>query len=136
MAAIHILLPQVEHVLRRMLAALGIPTNRRNRYGGFQEKTLNDILRERAMQDVLGESIALYLQVLLCDPIGWNVRNRVAHGLMRPEDVGRTVADRLFHVLAVLGQFRAEPAEEQTEIDGNQTNVPRDGSQDEEEKGA
>jgi Domain of unknown function (DUF4209) len=41
--------------------------------------------------------------VAFADPPGINLRNRVAHGLLEQEQMGRTLADRLIHVLVALG---------------------------------
>lgn len=106
--AIHVLVPQVEHVLRRLLAMLGGATNkhRRSDLRVMVEKSLNDILEaEPAIQKCLGDDITMYLRVFLCDPLGFNLRNNLAHGLMQPEAFRSIYADRLLHILLVLGMF-------------------------------
>ncbi len=107
--AIHVLLPQIEHALRRLLGLLGKPTNkhRRSDLTVMVEKTLNDILEnEQSIQDCLGEGVIMYLRVVLCDPRGLNVRNSVAHGLMKPEQFNRFVSDRLLHIILLLAEIR------------------------------
>jgi len=107
---IHVLLPQIEHALRRLLGMLGKPTNkhRRSDLSVMVEKTLNDILEsEQAIQDCLGEDVVTYLRVFLCDPRGLNVRNNVAHGLMKPAQFDRFVSDRLLHIILILAHIRA-----------------------------
>jgi len=104
--AIHVLVPQIEHMLRRYLGMIGGTVNRRDRHGNYQEKTLNDILWEPALRQGMGDDLTLYLRMLLADQLGWNVRNRLAHGLMGMDELTKPVADRVFHVLLLLGLFR------------------------------
>jgi hypothetical protein len=106
---IHILVPQIEHALRRLLAMLGKPTNkhRRSDLGVMIEKSLNDILEaETVIPQCIGDDATFYLRVLLCDPRGFNVRNDLAHGLMAPANFNRFLSDRLMHVIFVLNQLR------------------------------
>jgi hypothetical protein len=108
--AIHVLVPQIEHALRRLLGMLGQPTNkhRRSDLNVMVEKTLNDILEnEQALLECLGEDVVIYLRTLLCDPRGFNLRNILTHGLMVPGQFNRFVSDRLIHVLLTLGLLRA-----------------------------
>jgi len=110
---IHVLVPQIEHCLRRLLAMLGKPTNkhRRSDLGVMIEKSLNDILEaEPVIQQCLGDDATFYLRTLLCDPRGFNVRNDLAHGLMSPGNFNRFLSDRLIHVLFLLAQLRGKPA--------------------------
>ena len=108
-AAIHVLVPHIEHALRRLLGMLGKATNkhRRSDLTVMVEKTLNDILEsEQAIRDYLGEDIVMYLRVVLCDPRRLNVRNNVAHGLMEPGQFHRFVSDRLLHIVLLLAHIR------------------------------
>lgn len=111
--AIHVLLPQIEHCLRRLLGMLGRPTNkhRRSDLGIMVEKSLNDILDyEMTLRQCLGGDATTYLQILLCDSRGFNLRNNVAHGLMDSEGFHRLFGDRLIHVLLFFSLLRAKPA--------------------------
>jgi len=58
------------------------------------------------VQECLGEDLTCYLQVLLVDPLGHNIRNHVCHGHLKPEDFTRQLADRVFHVLLTLSLIR------------------------------
>jgi len=100
--AIHVLVPQIENSLRRLLPVLEIPTNkhRRSDTGVMVEKSLNNILEsEAAVTQFFGEDFVLYLRMFLCDPRGQNVRNKLAHGLMQPEQFHRGISDRLLHIM-------------------------------------
>ena len=114
--AIHVLVPQMAHILRRLLGMLGIPTSKhiRSSTGVMQEKSLDDVLADPAINTALGEDIWRYLSTFLADRRGYNLRNRLAHGLMAPSDFHRGIADRVVHVLIVLGMIR----EQEVSVDG------------------
>lgn len=105
-SSIHILVPQIEHVLRCLLRLTGGPLYRPARNGGLSLRMLSDILRDGGVVKSLGEPRIRYLKTLLDDPRGWNIRNDVCHGLADPSTFGTVMADRLFHVLLVLARVR------------------------------
>lgn len=110
--AIHVLVPQIEHCLRRLLAMLGKPTNkhRRSDPSVMIEKSLNDILESEVdIKNSIGDDATFYLCVLLCDSRGFNLRNDLAHGLMTPERFDRFLSDRIMHILLLLGLLREIP---------------------------
>ncbi|MBA3339373.1 MAG: DUF4209 domain-containing protein [Geodermatophilaceae bacterium] len=101
--AIHILVPQIEHLVRRAAEAAGVSLYRPAAHGGgVTLKLLDTILREDALEQAFGADLLLYLRVLLTDQRGWNVRNTVCHGMMTPSSMGPMVADRLLHLLLIL----------------------------------
>lgn len=113
--AIHVLVPQIEHALRRLLPCLGKPTNkhRRSDTGVMVEKSLNDILEsDPDVTSFLGDDFVFYLRMFLCDPRGQNVRNKSAHGLMEPEHFHRGLSDRLLHIMWSLAFVRENSGEE------------------------
>lgn len=105
-AAIHILVPQLEQALRQLAALLGAPIYTQRRGGGLHARMLDDLLRDPGVVTALGEDAATYLRVLLTDARGWNVRNSVCHGLASTTMLTMPVADRIVHALLVLGLVR------------------------------
>jgi hypothetical protein len=107
--AIHVLVPQVEQMLRNFLGGLGIPTRKaaRNRPGITDAKNMNDILSDSRMQEKLTENLWRYLAVVYIDRRGMNLRNDLAHGLIPPGAFKRHTADRVFHTLLALSLMRA-----------------------------
>jgi hypothetical protein len=105
-SAIHILIPQIENALRYLLQTSGGTIYKPNRVGGLSLKILDEILRDNTVVNVLSDNVVKYLQVLLVDQRGWNIRNNVCHGLMQPEQLSNVVMDRLFHVLLLLALVR------------------------------
>jgi hypothetical protein len=45
------------------------------------------------------------LEVAL-DRLGWNIRNRVAHGFITPKDCSQEACDRLLQLILALGLLR------------------------------
>jgi hypothetical protein len=116
--AIHILVPQIEEMLRTLLVLMGIPPQKsvRGHPGITDVKNMNDALGDTRVQAVLTENVWRYLTVLYVDKRGFNVRNDLAHGLMPAEAFNQSIADLVFHSLLVLSLMRARaaapPAEE------------------------
>ena len=72
----------------------------------MQEKNVHDMLSDlEATQPSLGEYLP-YLKVLLADPRGLNLRNRLCHGLMAPEHFTPQTSALALHALLFLAQLR------------------------------
>jgi hypothetical protein len=113
-ATVHVLVPVVEAALRALLQGLGRPVWRAPRKGSDQERhvvLIDELLRDPALQDYMGENASMYLRMLLSDRRGWNIRNNVSHGLLHGESFGRVLSDRLIHVLFGLGMVRGKEKE-------------------------
>ena len=106
LVAIHLLIPQIENAVRRLIELAGGATLKKGRSGGMLLRNLDELLRDERTISLLTGDGAGHLQVLLTDPRGWNVRNNVCHGLTRTEDLGPVIADRLLHALLLLGTVR------------------------------
>ena len=108
--AIHLMVPQIEAAFRNMVEIAGGAILKSARGGGFHLKTLDELLRAGEVEDALGEDASFYFRVLLTDQRGWNIRNRVCHGIFPPEQISKGVADRLLHVLLILALLRLNEA--------------------------
>jgi len=106
LAAIHVLIPQLEQVIRELAAAVRAPTYAPRRGGGLHLRALDELLRDEKVAAVLGPNISSYLRILLTDARGWNLRNNVCHGLASPGMLSAPAADRILHAILVLGLFR------------------------------
>jgi hypothetical protein len=101
--AIHILVPQIEHMLRSLAGQIGIPkTTAGGTRGTMQARGLGDILNDKVLKNSMDENIRLYLVAFLVDQRGLNLRNRVAHGLMEIDQLDRSLSNRLLHVFLML----------------------------------
>jgi hypothetical protein len=80
--AIHILVHQIEHSIRELLARAGVIVTSLDQYGIQSERNLNGLLYEAKLKELLGVDMVFSLQSLLVEKFGPDVRNRVAHGLV------------------------------------------------------
>ncbi|MDR5792100.1 DUF4209 domain-containing protein [Caballeronia sp. LZ008] len=85
-AALHLLVPQVEHVVRYQLKAAGAKTTNVARNGVENENGLSTLLELPELEQVFGNDLAFEMRALFCDPLGWNIRNELAHGLLNEDD--------------------------------------------------
>ena len=100
--ALHILIPQIEALIRNLAEKIGISVLKPSRSGGFDYKLLDELLRNENIIKSLGEDMSFYFRILLTDPRGWNLRNDVCHGISPIETFNPVVADRVFHALLCL----------------------------------
>ena len=78
---------------------------------GFNLRILDGLLRDPLIVQVFGEDAVFYFRTLLVDPRGWNLRNRVCHGLCNANEFGPSMSDRVMHVLLCLAQVREQASE-------------------------
>lgn len=81
-AAMHLLIPQVEHSIRHILTQTGQITSGIDSSGIQDERSLNTTLYLPELKELMDENIVFDLQGLLVERFGSNLRNRMAHGLM------------------------------------------------------
>lgn len=106
--AIHILVPQAEAILRNLLAGMEIPITKtvKSNPGVTELKNMGDVLREERIRSVLGEDKWRYFSALYTDREGINLRNRVTHGLLGPEEFSEAVADLVLHSYLAFSSLR------------------------------
>lgn len=102
----HIGAPRAERVVRETLRQLNEPTTSRDRHGGgLVEKSFGDLVRGAEESGRLSPQLARYLRCTLTEEWGLNLRNRVAHGLLRANECTPLTTLRLLHVLLLLRQW-------------------------------
>lgn len=79
---VHLLSPQVEHMIRVALKKQGVQTSNIDKFGIETENGLNTLLGLPSAQEILGEDTLFELKALFTTPVGPNLRNEVAHGLL------------------------------------------------------
>ena len=104
--ALHLLIPQIEDAVRNIVDLAGGNVQKPSRHGGYNLKTFDDILWDDIVLKALKEDLTSYLKILFTDPRGWNLRNKVCHGLCDPGHFNQRTADRVFHALLCLGLVR------------------------------
>ena len=80
--ALHILVPQIEHMVRLHLKARGVSTTNRNSNGIENENGLSTLMDFPETKKIFGENLSFEIKALFCDPVGANLRNELAHGLI------------------------------------------------------
>ena len=79
--SIHLLAPQIEHMVRYHLKSAGASTTRLDQEGLETENGLNALMELSETSTIFGEDLSYELRALFCDQVGPNLRNKIAHGL-------------------------------------------------------
>ena len=106
--AVHVLVPQIESGLRSMIGQLGKPVTKAHSTVADVSVALamGDILNSAELKKALGPDLTLYFNALYADPRGINLRNRVAHGLIKPANIDHHLVRWLIHTLLVFGNWK------------------------------
>ncbi len=97
-SSIHLLVFQIEGIVRDLAHVVGLETIGQNE-DTTSARLLHDLLRDERMESVLGDNLSEALKAVLVDRAGMNVRNLVAHGLARADDLSEELADLLIALL-------------------------------------
>ena len=84
--AIHLLAPQIEHMVRVQLKAAGVSTSRLDQDGIETENGLSTLIDLPQTKAIFGEDLTYEIKALFCDPMGPNLRNNIAHGLLSDQE--------------------------------------------------
>jgi len=80
--ALHLLVPQIEHVVRYHLKQHDVKTTNLDLNGIENENGLSALMENIEVNDIFGKDMAFEIKALFCDPFGPNLRNELAHGLI------------------------------------------------------
>lgn len=80
--ALHLLIPQIEHLVRIHLKEAGAKTTNLDKDGIENENGLSTLMELPETERVFGKDLAFELNSLFCDAFGPNLRNELAHGLL------------------------------------------------------
>ena len=100
-AALFILIPQLEVIVKKLAEKIGISVLK-NVPEGIQEKTLGDFLLDGEFGNNIGKDLNVYLLWFLADKAGLNLRNIVAHGLIRYKDIQPHIIVGLIEIIFTL----------------------------------
>ena len=81
-ACVHLLAPQIEHMVRTHLKAAGVNTTNLDQNGVETENGLSSLINQPEVSKIFGDELAFEIRALFCDEFGPNLRNNVAHGLL------------------------------------------------------
>jgi hypothetical protein len=90
--ALHLLVPQIEHMVRWHLKAANIKTTNLDKDGVENENGLSALMELPEVTQIFGEDLSFELKALFCDAFGPNLRNELAHGLLDDEACHSTYA--------------------------------------------
>jgi Domain of unknown function (DUF4209) len=80
--SMHLLIPQIEHLVRVHLKQAGAKTTNLDSDGVENENGMSTLMALPEADQVFGEDLAFELRSLFCDALGPNLRNELAHGLL------------------------------------------------------
>ncbi len=86
--AIHLLVPQVEHMVRWQLKLHNVKTTTLDSEGVETEVGLSALLEKEKVAEIFGEDLTFDLRAIFADPFGPNLRNTVVHGLLESGEMG------------------------------------------------
>lgn len=101
-----IAVPRIENVLRRIFEIFNLPTTSAIIGKGFKELTLDTLLEEEKLKEVLGEEFIYFLKYFLVEKEGTNLRHDIAHGLVKFESLGEIYSDLVLYILLVFATFK------------------------------
>ena len=81
-SSIHMLSPQIEHMVRFRLQYAGVITTHTDQQNIVTEIGLSSLIEIPEAKSIFGENMAYELKALFCNQLGPNLRNNVAHGLL------------------------------------------------------
>ena len=122
--ALHLLIPQIEHLVRVHLKQAGAETTNIDKDGIQNENGMSTLLELPKAVQVFGKDLAFELNSLFCDAFGPNLRNELAHGLIDEDGCNSTYAIYAWW-LALRLTFNtwwnsANPAASQQEVNNEQ----------------
>jgi hypothetical protein len=104
-----VFIPYIENIFRHFVAENGGAILRSNKLGGYDYRSLNNLIEDPSIDRTFGTEISFYFKALLTHPFGWNIRNNFAHGIGLSAFFQQNIADRLFHVILFFSVVRKAP---------------------------
>lgn len=83
--ALHLLVPQIEHLVRHHLKQAGVKTTSLDLNGIENEIGLTGLMDLPEAERIFGPNLSFEIRALFCDAFGPNLRNELAHGLLDDE---------------------------------------------------
>ncbi|MFY2763537.1 DUF4209 domain-containing protein [Arenimonas sp. MALMAid1274] len=89
-SAIHLLVPQIENMVRMALKQAGVKTTTLDSNGIENESGMSTLMDSPEAAKVFGDDLEFEFRALFCDANGPNLRNTIAHGLL-DDDLDRSI---------------------------------------------
>lgn len=84
--AIHLLCPQVEHIVRSLLKEAGAITTNLSIEGIENENGLSTLMDLPEAEQIFGKDLTFEIKSIFTEALGYNLRNNVAHGLLNDDE--------------------------------------------------
>lgn len=111
-SALHILIPQFENLFIRLSEKAGIDVIRLNQEFDIstQSKTLNTyLLKKKEFLSQWGEDLCKFIDFVLFDPLGYNLRNKISHGEIDIKDCNEYNSSLIIYLLIfIFGSMRKQ----------------------------
>lgn len=88
--------PLIEKRLRLILRFLGEADITENDIGGFDYRPIKSFISSDVVSEFFGKDIQFVFKIIFDDRRGFNLRNKIAHGIVEADEI------QLFHTLLVL----------------------------------
>ncbi|MEO5355871.1 MAG: DUF4209 domain-containing protein [Nitrospirae bacterium YQR-1] len=109
-SALHILVPQFEGILRRTFHNAGynvvVPEYTKDEGISIKEQTFGAFLMREDIKNVLGEYLSRHFYFVFCDSTGLNLRNNIAHGIIRHELLTSGISCLVLHCFLLLTNLK------------------------------
>jgi hypothetical protein len=86
LSVMYFLIPQIENFVRFYLNQNNTITTCISEEGISTENSMNSLLKMNESKELFGEDLLYELKALFCEPLGFNLRNLVAHGLIDDDE--------------------------------------------------
>lgn len=107
--SMHILVPQLESVIRNFLKKAGVQAISSVRgTTNTQESTLSDLLNRDEVREKLTEDLHWYITLILVEKLGFNFRNDVAHGLIKFDSLNLSNSNLILHLFILLTRLKID----------------------------
>jgi len=106
--AIHLLIPEFEAAIRRLIEVQGGVVVQPHRSGGFNYFPLDRLLRDPLVESAIGPDASLCLRVIMTDPRGLNLRNNICHALVGADAFGRYLSNLVVNSMMLLSLIRPQ----------------------------
>jgi uncharacterized protein DUF4209 len=100
-ASMHILIPQIETVLRHVLEVRNMSAFKEKRQA-IMVRELGGLLDIEEIKQIIGLNFHKYIQIKYTDANGINLRNRISHGLLTKDDFSHANSFSLIYTILIL----------------------------------
>lgn len=106
---------KIEGLVREFYDFTGFSTNRIKRRAGdtltSEKKVLDELLRDTQAEEIFGKDLTLLMKYVLIEPVGYNLRNNIAHTFLLRQNYLLIYAHLIFLIILRIGNFKLSPKE-------------------------